>query len=236
VEILTALYFDIMNIDPRRPDWPDRDRFILSKGHATPCLYSVLAKRGYFPEETLTTFDRIDSILQGHPDMRRTPGVDMSSGSLGQGLSVGIGMALGGKANNQTFHTFVLMGCGECQEGQVWEAAMYAGFHRVPRLTAIIDYNRVQLSDTMDNVLSTEPFAEKWKAFNWVVMECDGHDMSEVVRTMSEAKAMPERPVAVIARTVKGKGVSFMENQWAWHGKAANDDEARRAIEEIMRT
>jgi len=232
-DILTVLYFNVMNVDPARPDWSDRDRFILSKGHASPGYYAVLAKRGYFPEEMLKTFDQIDSLLQGHPDMRKTPGVDMSTGSLGQGLSVGIGMALGGRANGQAFHTFVLLGCGEIQEGQVWEAAMYAGAHRVSRLSAIIDYNKVQLSGRMEDVLSTEPLPEKWTSFGWRVMECDGHDVGALLRVLREAKNVTDQPVAVIAHTVKGKGVSFMEHQFAWHGKAPNDAEASRALAEL---
>lgn len=234
VEILTALYFQAMNIDPARPDWPDRDRFILSKGHATPGYYVALAKRGYFGEAVLDTFDHIDSILQGHPDMRKTPGVDMSTGSLGQGLSAGIGMALGGAWDGRSYWTYVLMGCGELQEGQVWEAAMFAGAHRVPRLIGVVDYNRVQLTGTSDEVLSVEPLASKFEAFGWHVLACDGHALPELLATLEEAKTWTEGPVLVIARTVKGKGVSFMENQFAWHGKAPDDSEAERAINEVM--
>jgi len=235
VEVLTALYFELMNIDPARPDWTERDRFVLSKGHCTPGYYATLAKRGYFSEDLLATFDQVDSLLQGHPDMRKTPGVDMSTGSLGQGLSVGIGMLLGGEANGQDFQTYVLLGCGEIQEGQVWEAAMYAGTHRVPRLVAIIDYNEVQLTGPTESVLSMRPLEDKWRAFAWEVLECDGHDVTAVVDTLGRARSLSSRkPVVVIAHTVKGKGVSFMEHNYEWHGRAPNDDEAAQAIREIL--
>ena len=236
VELLTALYFETMNIDTARPDWPGRDRFVLSKGHATPGYYAVLARRGFFPMETLDSFDELGSILQAHPDMRKTPGVDMSTGSLGQGLSVGIGMALGGKANRQAFHTFVLLGCSEHQEGQLWEAALYAGTNKVPNLVAIVDFNRVQLTGTMEDVLSSEPVADKWRAFGWEVIECDGHDIAAILCALTKAKETADRPVVIIAKTVKGKGVSFMENRFEWHGKAPNDEEAQRAIEELLRS
>jgi transketolase len=235
VEILTALYFELMNIDPARPDWPERDRFILSKGHCTPGYYSALAKRGYFSEDLLATFDEVDSLLQGHPDMRKTPGVDMSTGSLGQGLSVGIGMALGGEANGQSFQTYVLLGCGEIQEGQVWEAAMYAGNHRVPRLVAILDYNKVQLTGATESVLSLQPVVDKWSAFAWEVLECDGHDLASLLEALDRARSLSaRRPVILIAHTVKGKGVSFMENRFEWHAKAPSDAEAEQAIREIL--
>jgi len=233
VELLTALYFEIMNVDPLRPDWPDRDRFVLSKGHATPGYYSILAKRGFFPLDTLDTFDEVGSLLQGHPDMCCTPGVDMSTGSLGQGLSVGIGMALGGDANRQRFYTYVLLGCGELQEGQVWEAAMYAGVHKVRRLIAIVDFNKVQSSGTIEEVLSCEPLAAKWRAFKWDVMKCDGHDIGAIIHTLAEAKKVDDQPVVVIAQTVKGKGVSFMEGRYQWHTRAPDDEEADRAIKEL---
>lgn len=236
VELLTSLYFDVMKIEPEHPHWEDRDRFILSKGHCTPVYYATLAKRGYFAEEVLETFDQLGSILQAHPDMRKTPGVDMSTGSLGQGLSVGIGMALGGMRNGQDFWTYVLLGCGEIQEGQVWEAAMYGGTHQVQRLIAVVDYNRVQLSDTMDQVLSSHPIVDKWRAFNWSVMECDGHSIREIIETLYAAKQESRRPVVVIAHTVKGKGVTFMENRYEWHGRAPNDQEAERAMKEILST
>lgn len=236
IDILTALYFRILRIDPADPRRPDRDRYIQSKGHATPGYYATLAKRGFFDESVLDTFDETGSILQGHPDMHKTPGVDMSTGSLGQGLSAGIGMALGGKWNGLQYWTYVLMGCGEIQEGQIWEAAMFAGARRVERLIAILDYNRVQLTGRMDDVLSVEPLVEKWQAFGWETLTCDGHAMAELVETIERAKeASASGPVIVIARTVKGKGVSFMEDQFAWHGKAPNAEEAERALAEVRR-
>jgi transketolase len=235
VEILAALYFRIMNIDPARPGLPDRDRFVLSKGHITPGYYTTLAKRGYFPEATLATYDQLDSILQGHPDMRKTPGVDMSTGSLGQGLSVGIGMALGGAADGLEFTTYVVMGDGELQEGQVWEAAMYAGTHRLKGLVAVVDYNKVQLAGKTAEILDLEPLSDKWRAFGWRVEECDGHDMAEVVEALERAtESSREGPVIVIAHTVKGKGVSFMEDRPEWHARAPNDEEYEQAKREIQ--
>jgi transketolase len=234
VDILSALFFRIMNIDPDDATKVDRDRFILSKGHSTPGYYSTLARRGYFPVGELDTFDQIGSRLQGHPDMHKTPGVDISSGSLGQGLSCAIGMALGNKAGATSFTTFVLMGDGELQEGQVWEAALYAGASRLQRIVAIVDNNGVQLSAPTREVVGLEPLGRKWEAFGWRVLSCDGHDMADLVATLERAKAdSAEGPVAVIARTVKGKGVSFMEGKHEWHGKAPNDEEYRAAMAEL---
>ena len=235
VEIMVALYFKVMNIDPAKPDWAERDRFILSKGHATPGYYTVLAMRGYYPKETLELYDQIDSPLQGHPCMNKTPGVDMSTGSLGQGLSVGIGMTLGRDLKNQKFNVFVLMGDGEQQEGQIWEAAMFAGSRKCKGLIGIVDFNKVQLAESVDNTLNIEPLAAKWRAFGWQVLECDGHDVAQVVLTMEAAKKLSweQGPVAILAHTVKGKGVSFMENKYQWHGKACNDEEAAKALAEI---
>lgn len=234
VEILTALYFDVLRIDPADPDWPDRDRFILSKGHATPAYYATLAMRGFFPVEKLAEFDRIDSMLQGHPCMLRTPGVDMSAGSLGQGLSVGIGMCLGRDMRGQNFRAYVLMGDGECQEGQVWEAAMFAGVHAVRGLIAIVDYNKVQLTGRSADVLDLEPLEEKWRAFRWTVVRTDGNDIEQVLDALATAREHgQEGPVVVIADTVKGCGVSFMEGKSAWHGRAPDDAEFARAMAEI---
>ncbi len=234
VEILTALYFRIMNINPQQPDWPERDRFILSKGHSSPGLYCTLANRGYFSEDKLAEFDRIDGMLQGHPCMIKTPGVDMSTGSLGQGLSAGIGMILGRDKRKMSFNVYVLMGDGELQEGQVWEAAMYAGAHQLTGLIGIIDYNKVQLAATVKETLDLEPLADKWRAFRWQTVDCDGHDIAEVIEAFERAREMSRRgPVVVLAHTVKGKGVSFMEGQFQWHGKAPNEDERRRALAEI---
>ena len=234
MDILAALYFSFLRIDPARPDWVDRDRFILSKGHASAGYYATLAARGYFPEEELGTFDHEDSRLQAHPDMHKCPGVDYSTGSLGQGLSIGIGMALGALKLGKRFRTVVLLGDGECQEGQVWEAAMFAGAKHLPRLFAIVDYNKVQLSSKLADNTSLEPFADKWKAFGWRVLVADGHDPADLLRVLAEADAAgSEGPVALIANTVKGKGVSFMENAFEWHGKAPNDDEYAAAIGEL---
>ena len=235
VEIMVALYFRVMSIDPQNPRRPDRDRFILSKGHATPAYYTILVMRGYFSAETLDLYDQINSPLQGHPCMNKTVGVDMSTGSLGQGLSAGIGLALGRDRRNMNFTVYVLTGDGELQEGQIWEAAMYAGFHQIKGLVAIIDYNRVQLAGKVPETLDLEPLAEKWKAFRWQTLECDGHDVAQVVETLERARAMSwERgPVVVIAHTVKGKGVSFMEHKFQWHGRAPNAEEKEKALAEI---
>lgn len=233
-DILTALYFNILNIDPEKPGKKDRDRFILSKGHSTPGLYSTLAKRGFFAEDVLDTFDREESILQGHPDMNKTPGVDMSTGSLGQGLSCGVGMAIGSEDMGNYFYTFVLLGDGECQEGQIWETALFAGSRKVKRIIAITDYNKVQLASRVNEASSLEPLEDKWKAFGWTVLRCDGHNMQDVIETLSKAKELSQKgPVSVIADTVKGKGVSFMENKWQWHGKAPNNEEYEKAVSEI---
>ena len=233
-EILTALYFRIMNIDPENPDMPDRDRFVLSKGHCTPGYYTTLYKRGYFSEEILDTFDQMGSILQGHPDMKLTPGVDMSSGSLGQGVSSALGIAMGGEANGDSYYTYALLGDGEAQEGQVWETAMYAGSNKIKRFIVILDRNKVQLSATTSDALNIEPLADKWKAFNWDVLECDGHDMAAVVETLERARDMSDNgPVVIIAHIVKGKGVSFMEGRWQWHGIPPNDEQFEQAMSEL---
>ncbi len=223
VEILVSLYFHILRIDPARPDWPDRDRFVLAKGHASPGYYCTLARRGYFAEEKLAEFDAIDSMLQGHPCMRKTPGVDMSTGSLGQGLSAAAGMILGRDRlpGGAKFHVYVLLGDGELQEGQVWEAAMFAGCHKLTGLVAIVDRNRVQLSGSVADTLDLEPLADKWRAFGWQVLECNGHEIAEVVAALEQAKqASASGPVVVLAHTTKGKGVSFMEGKYQWHARA----------------
>lgn len=235
-DILTALFFRVMhNRDTAQPR-VDRDRFILSKGHATPGYYSTLALRGYFPVETLDSFDSLGSILQGHPDMHKTPGVDMSSGSLGQGLSCGIGIQLAAAITPAmgSCRTFVLMGDGEVQEGQIWEAALYAGAKRVKGLVGIIDMNGVQLASTTGDAVDLEPIVDKWRAFGWTVLETDGHAMGPLVETLEWARELSaDGPVMVIARTVKGKGVSFMEGRYEWHGKAPNDAEFELAMKDI---
>ncbi|MGA2546240.1 MAG: transketolase [Rectinemataceae bacterium] len=237
VEILVALFFRVMrNIEASRPGKIDRDRFILSKGHATPGYYSTLALRGYFPLSLLETFDELGTLLQAHPDMHKAPGVDMSTGSLGQGLSCGIGMALAARAKPGLggFRTFVLVGDGELQEGQIWEAVLYAGARALPGLVAIVDANDVQLASTTRDAVSLDPIADKWRSFGWKTVAVDGHDLSLLVPALEGAReSSAAGPVVVIAKTVKGKGVSFMEGRYEWHGKAPNDEEYARAIAEV---
>mgnify|MGYP000908170194 CR=1 FL=1 len=235
-DILTALFFRVMQNRDLANRRVDRDRFILSKGHSTPGYYATLALRGHFPIEALQTFDSLGSILQGHPDMHKTPGVDMSSGSLGQGLSCGIGIQLAAAADPEMagVRTFVLMGDGESQEGQVWEAALYGGARKVRGIVAIVDMNGVQLASTTAEAVSLEPIVDKWKAFGWTVIDVDGHDMGPLVEALERARTLSaDGPVAVVARTVKGKGVSFMEGRHEWHGKAPNDAEFELAMKEI---
>ncbi|MCL5104873.1 MAG: transketolase [Armatimonadetes bacterium] len=232
-EILAVLYFKAMNIDPARPDWPKRDRFILSKGHAAVGLYAILCLRGYFGEQCMCEFDHIDGRLQGHPDMLKTPGVDMSTGSLGQGLSAGIGMALGRDRRGMAFHVYVLLGDGELQEGQVWEAAMYAGHHKVRRLIAIIDYNQLQLTGWTRDTLDLDPLARKWESFGWNVLSCDGHSVPELINTIEKAKSIEDGPVVVIAKTLKGRGISFIEGNVSWHAKAPSESELEQALSEL---
>ena len=232
-EILSVLYFHSMKIDPESPDWCARDRFILSKGHSSIGLYAALCLRGYFGKECMCEFDHIDGRLQGHPDMHKTPGVDMSTGSLGQGLSVGIGMALGRDRRYMDFHVYVVLGDGELQEGQVWEAAMYAGFHKINRLIAIVDYNQLQLTGRPEQILDLEPLADKWRSFGWSVFSCDGHSVEELVTTIDQAKAVGDGPAVVIANTLKGYGVSFIAGSVPWHAKAPTDDELERALTEL---
>ena len=231
-EILACMYFRILRADPSKPNWPDRDRFILSKGHAAPIYYVTLAERGYFPPETLATYDQLNSILQGHPDMH-TPGVDMSSGSLGQGLSPGVGMALGARLRQKDFRVYVLLGDGEIQEGQVWEAAMAASAFRLDNLTAIVDWNRIQLTDFLDKAMPIGPMADKWRAFGWEVRECDGHEVTSILAGIEELQRVQGRPGVLLAHTIKGKGVSFMEDNPAWHAKPPNEQEYLQAKTEL---
>jgi transketolase len=234
-DVVTALYFRVMNVDPKNPDWPERDRFILSKGHACPVWYAALAERGYFDKAHLSTLRKLNSILQGHPDMRKTPGIDMTAGSLGHGLSAGLGMALSGKLRKKDYHVWVVVGDGESQEGSIWEAAMAAAKWKVDNLTAILDRNHLQNDTCVDTEMPIEPVADKWRAFGWHVMEIDGHDMAQVVDALETAKTVKGKPTIIIAETVKGKGVSFMENVAEWHGKAPCAEEAACALEEIRR-
>jgi transketolase len=234
-DVVTALYFRLMRIDPKNPGWPDRDRFILSKGHACPVWYAALAERGYFDKKHLATLRRLGSILQGHPDMHKTPGVDMTVGSLGHGFSAGLGMALAGKLRKKDYHVWVVIGDGESQEGSIWEAAMAAPKWKLDNLTVILDRNHLQNDYCVDDVMPIEPVADKWRAFNWHVETIDGHAMEQVVSALEAAKARTGVPTAIIAETVKGKGVSFMENVADWHGKAPCQAEADKALDEIRR-
>ncbi|NDJ75824.1 MAG: transketolase [Chloroflexi bacterium] len=232
-EILTALYFRLMRINPTDPHWNDRDRFILSKGHACPVWYAVLAERGYYDKSHLMTLRKLDSILQGHADMKKTPGVDMTVGSLGQGFSAGIGMALSGKLRQKDYHVWVVVGDGECQEGAIWEAAMSGAKWKLDNITVVVDKNRIQNDTFVDDVMPIDPLPDKWKAFGWNVMEIDGHNMTAVVEALEKAKTIKGIPTVIIAHTVKGKGVSYMEDVPAWHGKAPSPELAEQALNEI---
>jgi len=233
MDILTALYFHHLRINPQEPAWENRDRFVLSKGHAAPALYVVLAELGYFSKETLFTLRQLGSILQGHPDMRKTPGVEMSTGSLGNGLSVGIGMALGARLARKNYHVYALVGDGEVDEGGIWEAAMAASKYKLDNLTAICDFNRVQLDGPIEEIMPLDPLPEKWEAFNWNVIEMDGHNMGEILDALDKARQVRGRPTVIIAHTVKGKGVSFMEGKFQWHGNAPNEEEYKIALKEL---
>ena len=234
VEIMAALYFGgIMRHDPAQPEWADRDRLIMSKGHASPLLYVVLAQAGYFSTDMLPTLRQIESPLEGHPNMTRLPGVEASTGSLGQGLSIGLGHALAARLENKDFHVFVILGDGEQDEGQIWEAAMTAAHYKLDNVTAIVDHNKAQQTGWVRDVLDYAPLAEKWRAFQWDVQEIDGHDMDTVATALRRAKAVEDRPSCIIAHTVKGKGVSFVEADWSYHGKALTEEEEERALEEL---
>ena len=232
-DIFTYLYFEEMNVDPKDPKKADRDRFVLSKGHTAPGLYSALAQKGYFPVEDLETLRHLGSYLQGHPDMKHIPGVDMSSGSLGQGLSAAVGMAIAGKMDNADYRVYTLLGDGEIQEGQVWEASMMAGFRKLDNLVVIVDNNNLQIDGAIDEVCSPYPIDKKFEAFNFHVINIDGNDFDQIDAAFKEAKATKGMPTAIIAHTVKGKGVSFMENQVGWHGTAPNDEQYAVAMEEL---
>ncbi|MBA2132161.1 transketolase [Capillibacterium thermochitinicola] len=235
VEMLVALYYKVMRIDPADPGWEGRDRFILSKGHCAPALYAVLADLGYFPKEYLTTsFRCVNGILQGHPDLKKTPGVDMSSGSLGIGLSVACGMAFGGRIKGQDFRVFVVIGDGETNEGQIWEAAKTAAHHRLDKITALIDLNGLQNDGPTAQEMSMEPMAAKWRSFNWHVVEIDGHSFPQILDALNQAEQWAGQPTAILCRTVKGKGVSFMENQIKFHGTPPNDEEYQKALVELL--
>ena len=233
-DILTYLYFEEMNIDPKDPAKADRDRLVLSKGHAAPGLYSTLAERGYFPKEDLETLRHIGSHLQGHPNMNDTPGVDMSTGSLGQGVSAAVGMALASKVWNDGYRVFAILGDGEIEEGQVWEAAMFAGNHQLDNLCLVVDHNGLQIDGTIEEVNSAMPIADKFRAFKFHVIElADGNDMGQIRAAFSAAREVTGQPVCIVAETVKGKGVSFMENEVDWHGKGPNDGQYEQALAEL---
>ena len=232
-EIFTYLYFEEMNVDPKDPKKADRDRFVLSKGHTAPGLYSTLAQKGFFPKEDLVTLRHTGSYLQGHPDMKHIPGVDMSSGSLGQGISAAVGMAIAGKLDNADYRVYTLLGDGEIQEGQVWEASMLAAHRKLDNLVVIVDNNNLQIDGAITEVNSPYPIDKKFEAFNFHVINIDGNDFDQIDAAFKEAKTGKGQPTAIIAKTVKGKGVSFMENQVGWHGKAPNDEEYKIAMEEL---
>lgn len=232
VEMVTALYFHVMNIKPEEPQWADRDRFILSKGHSCPVLYASLARRGFFDPALLNTLRQYHSILQGHPDMNKVPGIDMSAGSLGNGLSVGVGMALSARLHHQNYMTYVMLGDGEIQEGMVWEAAMAASHHNLKNLVAIVDCNGVQINGWVNDIMTVEPLGDKWRSFGWRVVEVNGHNMKDILTALHTAKTM-RCPTVILMRTVKGKGVSFMEDDSSWHGAAPDDEQLVKAIAEI---
>lgn len=234
MDILTVLYFETMRVDPARPDDPDRDRFVLSKGHCTPALYPILAQRGYFPEEDLQLFRSVEGHLSGHAEMHHVRGVDMSTGSLGQGISAAVGMALAGKLDQKDYRVYALLGDGEIEEGQVWEAFMSAAKYHLDNLCAVIDVNGLQIDGRTADVMPTEPLDKKLEAFGWHVLKVDGHDMTSLAAAFDQAKALTGAPTMILAKTVKGKGVSFMEDQAGWHGKAPNEEQYQTARQELV--
>ncbi len=232
-DIVAALYFDEMNIRPEDPDWADRDRFVMSKGHACPTLYAALAMKGYFPMEELEHLRDFGSILQGHPYSRKTPGVDVSTGSLGQGLSIANGIALGAKMDKKEYYTYCLMGDGEIEEGQIWEAAMSAAHYKLDNVIGFVDYNHLQIDGTIEDVIGNDKIAEKFEAFGWNVITADGHDMAEILKAIDNAKTTKGIPSMIILNTIKGKGVSFMENKANWHGTAPTPEQVEQALQEL---
>lgn len=232
-EILSVLYFDEMNVDANNPKNPDRDRFVLSKGHCAPALYGALAEKGYFPKEDIRTLRQADSYLQGHPDMKHIPGVDMSTGSLGQGICAANGMALAAKLDGKSYRVYAILGDGECEEGQVWEAAMFASHYKLDNLTAFVDFNGLQIDGDITKVMNPTPFDQKFKSFGWNVITIDAHNVGEIKSAIESAKNCKGKPTVIIAKSVKGKGVSFMENNAAWHGSAPNDEQFEAAMKEL---
>ena len=235
-DILTYLYFEEMNVDPKNPKWDDRDRFVLSKGHCAPALYTVLALKGYFPREEIANLRQVDSFLQGHPDMKGTPGVDMSTGSLGMGISTACGMALAAKLNGKSYRTYTIVGDGESQEGQVWEAAMFAAHYKLDNFCLIVDWNNLQIDGKITEVMDPTPHDKKLEAFGFHVISIDAHDFNQIEAALNEAKTVTGKPTAIIAKSVKGKGVSFMEDQASWHGSAPNDEQYAQAVAELKAT
>lgn len=232
-DLVAALYFQAMNHDPKNPKWADRDRFVLSKGHAAPILYAALAEAGYFSKDLLGTLRKTGSILQGHPDMKKVPGVDMSTGSLGQGLSAANGMALAGKLQKKDYYVYALLGDGELEEGQIWEAAMTAAHYKLNHVIAFVDYNGLQIDGPITEVKNPGCLVAKWKSFGWQVIKIDGHDFEQILEALEMAKQSRDKPVMIIARTIKGKGVSFMENQVGWHGSAPNAEQIEKALADL---
>lgn len=233
IELLTVLYFNELNLDPGDKDWEERDRFVLSKGHASPALYAILSRRGFFPEETLLTLDTVDSILQCHPDMKICPGIDMTSGALGQGLSAAVGMALGAKLKGKDFKVYCMIGDGESMEGQIWEAMMSGSKFQLGNLTAIVDYNKLALSGKVSEVMPLEPLGAKWHSFGWRVFQTNGHDIGQIMETFAEAREVKNQPKVIIAHTVKGKGISFYENQVKCHAVTMKDEEIKLALQDL---
>ena len=233
VDLLVALFYNKLKHNPQQPAWPDRDRFVMSKGHGCPALYAILAEMGYFSVDKLDTLRQFGSILQGHPCMKTTPGIEISGGSLGQGLSVGLGIALAAKLDKKDYRTYVMLGDGEIEEGQVWEAAMAASHYKADNLCAIIDQNGLQIDGFIHEIMSSHPIPDKWRGFGWHVIEIDGHDYKAILSAYDEAEKIKGRPTVIVAKTIKGKGVSFMENQVDWHGKAPTKEEAERALAEL---
>jgi len=235
IDILTVLYFNEINVNPEEPKMENRDKLVLSKGHASPALYAILAEKGFFPQEELKEFRKLGSRLQGHPDLNKLPGVDMSAGSLGQGLSVACGMALASKLKKQSSKVYCIVGDGELQEGQIWEAAMTASHYKLDNLCLIVDNNNLQIDGKVDEVMSVYPIDEKFRSFGFEVINIDGHDMNQIINALNKAKTVKGKPTAIIAKTVKGKGVSFMENEAGWHGKAPKEEEYNLAISELQK-
>jgi transketolase len=232
-DIIVTLYYHKMNHNPKNPKWPDRDRFVLSKGHCCPALYSVLARSGYFPVSKLNGLRKIGSMLQGHPNMKSTPGIEMSTGSLGQGLSVANGIALAGKLDKKSYNVYCMVGCGESQEGQIWEAAMTAAHYKLDNIIGIQDNNRLQIDGFTDCVKCIDPITEKWRAFGWHAIEINGHDFNEIIAALDEADKIKNKPTMIVANTIKGKGISFMEDKVGWHGKAPSKEQLKEALEEL---